>query len=360
MSEKIWDLKWMAWEITSKCNLKCVHCRSSSGIHSSVGSFTPEKARGFLDEIATFAKPVIVLTGGEPLMRPDVFEIASYGTEKGFRMALATNGLLVNDEVCENIKKSGIRIVSLSLDGSTAATHDDFRQQEGSFQGVMNAAEFFRKHEIPFIVNSSFTKRNQHEIEGCYKTAKSIGASAWYMFLIVPTGRGEEIMKELVSKEDYEDILEWHYGIEREELEMMVRPTCAPQYYRVWKQKSDEEGKGTDRRNLSFGTGGGKGCIAAQSICFVSSEGNVFPCSYFPLSAGNVLEESFEKIWKESKIFNDIRDFKSYEGKCGVCKYLGVCGGCRARSYAVTGDYMAEEPFCDYVPENFSRCNTIK
>lgn len=353
MSDKKWELKWMAWEITSKCNLKCVHCRSASGIHSAVGDFTLEKAKKFIDDLTQWASPVIVLTGGEPLMREDVFDIAAYGTSKGLRMAMATNGVLVNDDVCEKIKASGIRIVSLSLDGATAAVHDDFRQQEGSFQAVLNAAEYFRKHGIPFIINSSFAKRNQADIVATYRLAKSLHPKAWYMFLIVPTGRGEELMKELISKEDYEEILNWHYEMERDEEDILVRPTCAPQYYRIWADRSKEEGKDKDRRNLTFGTGGGKGCIAGQSILLVNSKGDVLPCSYFPVAAGNVFEQPLKEIWETSKLMLDMRSFKDYEGKCGVCKHLGVCGGCRARAYAVTGDYMAEEPFCDYVPSNF-------
>jgi radical SAM protein with 4Fe4S-binding SPASM domain len=173
------------------------------------------------------------------------------------------------------------------------------------------------------------------------------------MFLIVPTGRGEDIMKELVSKEDYDEILKWHYDMERSEEEILVRPTCAPQYYRIWHSQSKEEGKSVERRSLTFSTGGGKGCIAAQSILFVNSEGNVLPCSYFPLPAGNVFQQPLKEIWETSKLFNDLRSFKDYEGKCGKCRYLGVCGGCRARSYAVTGSYMAEEPYCNYIPENY-------
>ncbi|WP_022850172.1 radical SAM/SPASM domain-containing protein [Limisalsivibrio acetivorans] len=355
MSNK-WELKWMAWEITRKCNLNCVHCRSSSSIESAEGALTFDKCKSLMDEISEFAKPVIVLSGGEPLLRKDVFDIATYGTEKGFRMAMATNGMLVDDEVCENIKKSGIKIVSLSLDGPTAEIHDDFRGDAGSYDGVMRASELFNKHGIPFIINSSFTKRNQAYIEETYKLGKKLGATAWYMFLIVPTGRGEEVMKELVSKEDYEDILNWHYDMERQEEDIMVRPTCAPQYYRIWNERSKEEGKDTERRNLSFGTGGGKGCIAAQKICLVNFEGDVYPCSYFPLAAGNVFEQPLKEIWENSKLFNDIRNFKDYEGKCGSCKFLGVCGGCRARSYAVTGSYMEEEPFCDYIPQNYGAC----
>jgi len=351
--ENRWVLKWMAWEVTSKCNLKCVHCRSSSDIHSPEGKFTLDKCYKLLDDISEFAKPVIVLSGGEPLLRKDIFDIAKYGTEKGFRMCMATNGVLVTDEVCEKMKDSGIKIVSLSLDGSTKEIHDNFRGQSGAFDGVMNAVRLFKKHNIQFIINSSFTKRNQHDIQNVYQLAKSLGATAWYMFLIVPTGRGEEIMNELVSKEDYEKILNWHYEMERNEHEILVRPTCAPQYYRIWHERSKLEGKDSDRRSLTFSTGGGKGCIAGQTICFVNSEGDVYPCSYFPFPAGNVFKDKIKDIWENSKLFSDLRSFKEYEGKCGVCKYLGVCGGCRARAYAVSGSYMKEEPFCDYVPANY-------
>lgn len=351
--ENKWDLKWMAWELTAACNLRCVHCRSSSEEFSPVGRFTLENSKKMIDDIAEFASPVIVLSGGEPLVRKDVFDIASYGTEKGMRMAMATNGLLVTDEVCENIKKSGIRIVSMSLDGPDAETHDDFRGAKGAFEGVIRAASLFNKHGIKFIINSSFTKRNQAKIADTFRKAKALGAHAWYMFLIVPTGRGEEIMAELVSKEDYEEILNWHYQMEREEEEILVRPTCAPQYYRIWNDNSKKEGKDTGRRSLTFSTGGGKGCIAAQTICFVNSEGDVLPCSYFPIAAGNVFNTSFKYIWDNSELFADLRNFREYEGKCGVCKHLKVCGGCRARAYAVTGSYMAEEPFCDYIPVNY-------
>lgn len=351
--EKMWDLKWMAWELTEQCNMNCVHCRSSSEITSSIGKFTLDKAKSLMDSIKEFASPVIVLSGGEPLLRPDLFDIAQMGTDRGFRMAMATNGLLVTDEVCVKMKESGIRMVSLSLDGATKEVHDNFRGQEGAFDAVMSASSLFNKHGIKFIVNSSFTKRNQPYIADTFKLAKKIGAHAWYMFLIVPTGRGEEIMKELVSKEDYEEILNWHYQMERMEDEILVRPTCAPQYYRIWHQKSKEEGKTTQRRSLSFSTGGGKGCIAGQSIMFVSAQGNVFPCSYFPMSAGNVFETDVKDIWYNSELFNNMRDFKKYEGKCGECKYLGVCGGCRARSYAVTGSYLAPEPFCNYLPKSY-------
>ncbi|MBI5074447.1 MAG: radical SAM protein [Nitrospirae bacterium] len=348
--------KWIAWEITRRCNLRCVHCRSSSEMEmQGHPDFSTEEAYRVLDDIVSYAQPVVVLSGGEPLTRKDVFEIAQYGTSKGLRMCLATNGTLVTDDICEKIKGSGIRIVSLSLDGADETVHDDFRSEKGAFAGTINAAKLFRKHGIEFIINSSFTKRNQEQIPLVYKLAKELGATAWYMFMIVPTGRGEEIMNELISKEDYDKILDWHYDMEKEEDLLLVRPTCAPHYYRVTLQRAKEDGEKFKKRTLKFSTGGSKGCLAGQLICLIDVDGNVLPCSYFNLPAGNVREKSFKEIWEGSELFKDLRDFKKYKGRCGSCEYVNVCGGCRARAYSVYGDYLEEEPFCSYKPKRLER-----
>ncbi len=304
-----------------------------------------------MDDIGSYAKPVIVLSGGEPLLRKDIFDIARYGTDKGFRMCLATNGTLVTDETCDKIKTSGIKIVSLSLDGSEESVHDDFRNQKGAFEGSIRAAKLFKTYGIEFIINSSFTRRNQEEIPKVYNLAKELGATAWYMFMIVPTGRGEEIMNELISKEDYEEILDWHYQMEKDEKDMLVRPTCAPHYYRIVLQKSKQEGVQYERRSLKFSTGGAKGCIAGQLICLIDVDGNVLPCSYFPKPAGNIKMQSFRDIWENSDLFRELRNFRLYKGKCGSCEFIAVCGGCRARAYAMYGDYLEEEPFCGYMPK---------
>ncbi len=347
-----YEPKWIAWEVTRRCNLKCIHCRSSSEtVVKEHPDFSIEEAYRIIDDISSYAKPVVVLSGGEPLLRRDVFDIARYGTGKGLRMCLATNGILVTEKKCAQIKDSGIRIVSLSLDGSKSLIHDDFRKQAGAFKGTIRAAELFRNHGIEFIINSSFTKRNQNEIKNVYKLAKELGATAWYMFMIVPTGRGEDIMEELIAKEDYEDILEWHYEMEKDEDDILVRPTCAPHYYRIVLQKARSDGKKLKRRSLKFSTGGAKGCIAGQLICLIDVDGNVQPCSYFPKYAGNIKEQSFKDIWENSELFKDMRDFDSYKGRCGSCEFIKVCGGCRARADAVYGDYLEEEPFCAYIPK---------
>ena len=343
--------KWIAWEITRRCNLKCVHCRSSSGLEAKGHpDFSLVEARRVLDDIASYAKPVVVLSGGEPLLRPDVFDIAQYGAGLGLRMCLATNGTLVTQEICAKIKAAGIKMVSLSLDGASAEVHDNFRNQPGAFAGTLNAAKLFKENGISFLINSSFTKRNQEEIPKIYHLAKELGATAWYMFMIVPTGRGEDIMDELIAPEDYEKLLVWHYEMEKGEKDLLVRPTCAPNYYRVVLQQAKEKGDDYERRSLQFSTGGSKGCLAGQLISLIDVDGNVLPCSYFPMAAGNIREKSFKDIWEHSELFHDLRNFKAYKGRCGSCEYVNVCGGCRARAYAVTGDYMAEEPYCTYVP----------
>ncbi|MBW2163973.1 MAG: radical SAM protein, partial [Deltaproteobacteria bacterium] len=214
--------KWLAWEITRRCNLHCVHCRSSSELEEKEHpDFSTSEAYRVLDDIAS----------------------ASYGTKKALRMCLATNGTFVTPDICTKIKDSGICMVSLSLDGATAEVHDDFRQQPGAFEYVINAARLFREYGISFLINSSFTRRNQKEIPKVYRLAKQIGATAWYMFMIVPTGRGKEIMEELISPEDYETLLNWHYEMEKKEKDILVRPTCAPHYYRIRLQRAKEQGE---------------------------------------------------------------------------------------------------------------------
>ncbi len=342
--------KWIAWESTRRCNLSCVHCRCSSDLSATEGDLNTEEALKMIDDICEVSHPVLVLSGGEPLMRPDIFEIAQYGTDKGLRMCMATNGTLITDDVCARMKETDIKMVSLSLDGPTAEIHDNFRNSPGAFDGVVQGAETLKRNGIPFLINSSFTKRNQNDIAATFKAAKKLGATAWYMFMIVPTGRGEEIMSELISAEDYEDILEWHYEQEKREHDILMRPTCAPHYYRIVPQLAKAEGAAFKRRSLTFSTGGGKGCIAAQTICLIDCFGDLKPCSYFHSSVGNIKQTPFKELWFNSKVFNDLRDFSKYKGKCGECEYLNVCGGCRARADAVYGDYMEEEPFCTYIP----------
>ncbi len=337
-------LKWLAFEITPRCNLNCVHCRTNASMNLQEKLNYDEIVR-IIDEIAGEFKPVVVLTGGEPLLREDVFDIAEHVRKKGMRVGLATNGTLVDEDNVEKIKEH-FDVASLSIDGSDASIHDNFRGVKGAFDATIKAAGLFKDIGLSFIVNSSFTKRNQHDIENTYKLAKKIGASAWYMFMIVPTGRGEEISDELISKEDYKKILKWHFHLELKEKDIFIRPTCAPEYYALCDMEAKKEKVNFKRRNLKFSTGGAKGCIAGQKIAFIGYDGETKPCSYFLRSAGNVLDRGFLDIWHNSKIFKDMRDFKNYNKKCATCRYINVCGGCRARADAYYGDYMAIDPYC--------------
>lgn len=337
-------LKWLAWETTKQCNLNCVHCRSRAGI-TEKGSADTGRAFFLMDRIAEAAKPVFVLSGGEPLLRGDIFKIAAYGAKLGFKMALATNGTMITAEVCKKIKSSGIKIVSISLDGPDAETHDDFRKQKGAFKKISAGIEEFNKHGIEFIVNSSFTKRNQAGIERTCEFVKGLGAKAWYMFMVVPMGRGSDLAGELISAGDYERILKWHLKMEAAETEMLVRPTCAPSYYRLRREYERTSGLKNERRSLFLSPGGRKGCVAAQSIAYIDAEGGVYPCSYFPRSGGNIFKTPFKKIW-DSELFKAFRGV--YKGRCGACEYLDVCGGCRARSLADGGDFLGNDPYCAY------------
>lgn len=342
--------KWVAWEVTRRCNLKCVHCRSSSDESIDQGALSFDEGKKLLTDLAEYGNTVVVLTGGEPLLHPRVFDYARIGTDLGLRMCLATNGTLVNTETCERMKETGIRMVSLSIDGATADQHDAFRGQPGAFDATIEAAHMLRDAGISFLVNSSFTRRNKDQIPAVRDLAKSLGATAWYMFIIVPTGRGEDLLAELISGPEYDELLNWHYDAEREETEMLMRPTCAPHYYRIWHQRARAEGGEHGRRSLLFSSGGGKGCVAGQTIALVEYQGDVKPCSYFLASAGNLRERSFREIWDDSDMMVALRDRSRYNGRCGQCEYWGVCGGCRVRAHALEGDYLAEEPFCNYVP----------
>jgi len=349
--EEIPRPKWIAWEITGRCNLNCIHCRSSSDMASSSGDLSPQRSAKLLGELASYGAPVVVLSGGEPLLREDWFDLARLGTERGLRMCLATNGSRVNESVCRLMLRAGIRMVSLSLDGSTSEIHDDFRRQPGAFHSVVKAAGQLRRFGIPFLINSSFTKRNQADIPNVYRLARELEATAWYLFMIVPTGRAGEVTEELISAEDYEEILHWHYEQELREERMLMRPTCAPHYFRLTRQRAGIEGRPWKPRSLQFATGVSKGCLAGQHIAFIDRDGNVKPCSYFHETAGNVKRSSFREIWETSPLLRSLRDFSSYQGKCGACEYLRVCGGCRARASALNdGNYLAEEPFCGHRP----------
>ena len=343
----------IAWEITRSCVLNCVHCRAAAKYGPYSNEFSTKECYNFLDDVAANFefKPIIILTGGEPMMREDIYDVAAYGTKLGLRMVMAPCGLLVDREKAQKMKDAGIQRISLSLDGATAETHDRFRQVEGSFAGVMKAMEHAKAVGLPFQVNTTIAKVNVHEVPDILKMVVELGAAAYHPFLLVPTGRGKDMADQEISPKEYERILNWVYDQRTVVPKGFVfKPTCAPHYYRIYRQREAEEG-----RDVTFETHGlnamSKGCMGGTGFAFVSHVGKVQICGFLEEECGDVRDEAFSKIWENSKVFAEMRAIDEYHGKCGYCDYRKWCGGCRARAFAVTNDYLASEPYCTYKPK---------
>jgi len=383
------------WEVTKGCNLRCIHCRATATELSSPTDLPTKKALDIIDQIAGVSNPILVLSGGEPLYRSDIFQLARYATDKGLRVALATNGTLVTKEVARMIADTGVKRVSISLDGADAETHDTFRGIPGAFEAALYGFRNLKSLGMSVQINTTIARHNAAQLPEVLELARSIGADALHTFLLVPVGCGVDIAAEqMVPPEEYERMLNWFYdrslegGIE-------LKATCAPHYFRVVRQR-----RVADRRSaeaamktasapdkpddigptdmlMPGGTGISlrpnglpqahsghpsghpndmnamtKGCLAGTGVCFISHEGEVFPCGYLPAIAGDLRKEKFAEIWANAKVFQDLRDTDNLKGKCGCCEFRNVCMGCRARAFAATGDYLDEEPFCVYEPKS--------
>jgi heme b synthase len=341
-------LRMIAWELTRSCNLACGHCRASAERGPYAGELTTEECLRLMDEIASFSKPVIILTGGEPLLRPDIFDLAQYGSEKGFRMVMATNGTLITEETIKEMKASGIQRISVSLDGPTPETHDTFRMAKGCFEGSLRGIEMAKKGGIEFQINTTITQANLHLIPDILHLAVDLGAAALHIFLLVPTGRGKGLKDQEISALDYEKNLHWFYE-QRDQVPLQLKATCAPHYYRILRQRAKKEAKKITSNEFGLDAMT-RGCLGGISFCFISHVGQVQPCGYLELNCGNIREKPFQEIWVNGEVFQNLRNTDGYHGKCGRCDFRKVCGGCRARAYETSGDYMSEEPYCIYEP----------
>ncbi len=341
-------LRLVAWETTRNCNLACVHCRASATSGPYTGELDTAAALALLDQIAEVAKPIIILTGGEPLLRPDIFEIAAHGTARGLRMVMAPNGTLVTAGMASKMVESGIKRISISLDGASSQTHDRFRGVPGAFDGALRGIKAAREAGLDFQINTTVTQTNLDQIPKILALAQELGAVAHHIFLLVPTGRGKYIVDQAIDARQYEDTLNWFYD-QRDKTGLQLKATCAPHYYRILRQRARAEGI-----KVTFQSHGldavTRGCLAGTGFCFISHRGIVQPCGFLDLNCGDVTRSRFDEIWSNSEIFAKLRDLDSLEGKCGRCQYRRVCGGCRARAYEATGNFMAEEPLCLYQP----------
>ena len=348
----------IAWEITRSCNLACIHCRASALHGPYEGELSTDEAKALLDNIKSFSNPIIILTGGEPLARADFYEIAIYGHDIGLRMVLGTNSTLMTPEIAAKVKEVGIPRMSVSIDFPIAEKHDEFRGHPGAFDAAVRGIKIAQEAGIEVQINSTITKLNVAYLDDLLKFAKDIGAVAFHPFLLVPTGRGKELEEQELPPEEYERTLNWVYDKQKEEKDIFFKPTDAPHYFRIMRQRAKEDGEKASAmmsghphaaRGLETMT---RGCLGGIGFCFISHVGQVQPCGYFEKAAGNVKEQPFKDIWETSKLFADLRDYDKLKGKCGICEFKRVCGGCRARAYEVTGDYLAEEPYCVYEPKS--------
>ncbi len=384
------------WELTKGCNLRCIHCRASATELSSPSDLSTQAACDIIDQIATVSAPILVLSGGEPLFRSDIFQLARYGTDKGLRVALATNGTLVTKQVAQKIVDSGVRRVAISVDGADALTHDTFRGIPGAFDAALRGFRNLKDLGMSVQINTTIARHNAHQLPRVLELAKSIGADALHTFLLVPVGCGVDIADgQMVPPEEYERMLNWFYdqslegGIE-------LKATCAPHYFRVVRQRRAAEHRsaaaaaqaaqsaipvahdspgigptdmtmpgstGIELKPQGIGRAVGhpgthpsdmnamtKGCLAGTAVCFISNQGEVYPCGYLPALAGDLKRQSFADIWEKSVVFHQLRDVNNLQGKCGCCEFRNVCMGCRARAFAATGNFLDEEPFCVYQP----------
>jgi heme b synthase len=351
------------WETTAGCNLRCIHCRRIDVADEPLPEdLSTAESKGLIDQIVAFCNPILILSGGEPLIRPDIFEIAEHAVAKGLRVALATNGTLIDGPMAQRIVDAGIRRVAVSLDGATAETHDSFRALPGSFAQALEGIRHLRTLGMSVQVNTTVARHNIAELSQILDLALSQGADALHIFLLVPVGCGVEIADEqMISPRQYEEVLNWFYDRDQEGL-LELKATCAPHYFRIVRQRTAAQ----KRQRVAATTASSdlhamtKGCLAGTGVCFVSHKGEVFPCGYLPLPAGSVREQPLQEIWREAKIFRELRDPELLQGKCGPCQFKRVCGGCRARAYGMTGNYLDEEPFCVYEPPPLPQAARLK
>ena len=343
----------VSWNLTRKCNLKCPHCYINATTQELKGELTTEESKNLIDQICEVSRPLLILSGGEPLLRPDVYEIIRYGASKGLKMGLGSNGTLIDATAARRLKDAGIETVSISLDSHIPEQHDEFRGVCGSWDKAVGAIKALQENGVLVQVNTTLTHQNYDQIDDIMSLAESIGVENFHLFFLVPTGRGVKI--EDISPAKYENMIKTTF-VKVAKHRLNVRPSCAPQFMRIAKDM------GMDMSRWI------RGCLAGLYYCRIYPNGDVTPCPYLPIKLGNVREKSFKEIWFNSEMFKTLRDFDALKGKCGVCEHRVVCGGCRARAYGLSsdfidycgdlrepgelkGDYLTEDPWCVYQPK---------
>ena len=333
----------LIWEVTQACELACKHCRADAQPRRHPDELSTAEGKALLDQAREFGDgQLVVLSGGDPLARGDLPELVDYGTEQGLRMTLTPSGTnsITRDRLAE-LDDAGLRRLALSIDGGDRESHDTFRGESGSFDATMRAAEAARNLDIPLQINTTVCAETVEQLPAIRDLVADLDAVLWSVFFLVPVGRGRVLTP--IDPERAERVLSWLHEVS-DKAPFGLKTTEAPHYRRVAIQNQDEGAGGLKRR---------MGIRAGKGFAFVSHTGEVFPSGFLPKSAGSVREESVVDIYRESSLFQQLRDDDALTGKCRACRYRTVCGGSRSRAYATTGDPLAADPLCDYQPEGF-------
>lgn len=350
------------WELTRACELKCLHCRAEAQYHRHPLELTFEEGKKLIDDIYEMNNPMLVFTGGDPLMRPDVFDIAEYAVKKGVRVSMTPSATPnVTKEAMEKAKNVGLSRWAFSIDGHCAEVHDHFRGTSGSFDLTMNAINYLHELEMPLQINTVVSRYNYEYLDEMAEMVEKLGVVLWSVFFLVPTGRGKE--SDMISPAEHEKVLRWLYKLSKR-ASFDIKTTAAQHYRRVVIQGKMRDSKNPEdiiRYEDALNSGkidtidglgrAPKGVNDGNGFVFISHTGDVFPSGLLPIKAGNVRETPLPTIYRESEVFQNLRNPDKYKGKCGVCEFRHVCGGSRSRAYNVTGDYMESEPYCVYIPK---------
>ena len=346
----------IAWELTRACAYACVHCRADAQPHRDPRELSTTEAKALIERLAAFGNnPILIFTGGDPLMRPDVFELIAYAAERGLRCSLTpTATALPTRERLEKALQAGIRRVALSLDAPRAEIHDDFRKVKGSWQRTMDTLHRVHDVGLSVQVNTTVAKHNIDILHEMVPFIQEVGAVQWSVFFLVPTGRA--MVEQMVSAEQHEQVFNWLYDL-AQIAPFDIKATAAPMYRRVAieRKRAQNDGKPVTFQGAGFQYADGlhrptKGVNDGNGFLFISHIGDIQPSGFLPITTGNVRTDDIVEVYRHSNLFSDLRDPNKLKGKCGVCEYREVCGGQRGRAYGVTGDYLESDPACAYMP----------
>jgi radical SAM protein len=336
------------WEVTQACDLACVHCRASAQSERNPSELSTEQGYRLLDEIRSFGEPLMVFTGGDPLKRPDLFDLIRHSVKIGLRTNVTPSATpLLTAVAIDKFKQAGVTRMAISVDGHNAASHDDFRGVPGTFDRAMFALAHARDIGLDTQFQTTVTRRNMEHLPEIAEIVKEMGSKMWSLFFLIVTGRALE--DDDLRADEYEDVFKFMYELSKT-APFGVKTTEAMHYRRYVAQRTRAEHGITENQNakgVAFRTAGvsdGKGFV------FVSHQGEIFPSGFLPVTGGNVLRDSLTDVYRNSDLFKTLRDTAQREGKCGICEYQKICGGSRARAYALTGDFLAEDPRCVYQP----------